>query len=167
MFVQLTNATAVGASYIYPQPPVGQLHEYIFLLYEQPQNWTIPTNYSTINPPSGLLARLDFQIADFQNAAGLDSPIAANYMRVLNSTAEASSSLVSATETALTLSTATEPTSSASASTTTEATTSSSTSATASDTSASASATSNVAAGWVHNRHGILGGILGALALAL
>lgn len=69
----------------------------MYLLYEQPDNWAMPTNYSTVNPPGSFEPRIGFQMADFQAAAGLNDPIAANYVRVLNGNSQQSSSSYSMT----------------------------------------------------------------------
>lgn len=100
--VVATNAsTAIGASYIYPQPPAdGYAHQYVILLYQQPPNWAVPSNYSRINPPADVYARFPFDMADFQRAAGLSEPVGTDYFRVLNGTAEQTSSLAGATPSA-------------------------------------------------------------------
>lgn len=100
--VVATNAsTAVGASYIYPQPPADNYaHQYVILLYRQPPNWAVPSNYSRINPPASVYDRFPFDMADFQRAAGLGDPIGTDWFRVLNGTAEQTSSLATATPTA-------------------------------------------------------------------
>lgn len=98
----LNASTAVGASYIYPQPQAdGYAHQYVILLYRQPSYWQVPSNYSSINPPTDLYARLLFDMADFQQASGLSAPVGTNYFRVFNGTAEQTSSLATATKTGL------------------------------------------------------------------
>lgn len=100
--IAATNAsTAVGATYIYPQPQAdGYAHQYVVLVYQQPANWAVPSNYSRINPPANLYARFPFDMADFQRAAGLSDPVGTDYFRVLNGTAEQTSSLAGATASA-------------------------------------------------------------------
>ena len=94
-------STAVGAAYIPPTPPGGSgPHRYTFLLFEQPENWAIPSEFVTINPPADSSARIGFNITEFISASGLDEPIAANYLRVLNGTAAETSSAESMTGTA-------------------------------------------------------------------
>lgn len=92
-----------GAFYIYPQPPAdGLAHSYVVLLYQQPLNWTLPTNYSGIvgTDMTALQNRYGFDAADFQQSAGLNGAlVGTNYFRVLNGTAEQSSSLATATMT--------------------------------------------------------------------
>ena len=90
--------TAIGAPYIYPQPPVSPPHHYIHLLYAQPTNLSLP---ATLNPPVDVYARLNFTILAFQSAAGLDGAlVGANYFRVLNGTDAESSFYATATGTA-------------------------------------------------------------------
>lgn len=101
--VVATNAsTAIGASWIYPQPPAdGYAHQYVILLYQQPPNWAVPSNYSRVSPPANVYARFPFDMADFQRAAGLDDPIGTDYFRVLNGTADQTSSIAGATSSAI------------------------------------------------------------------
>jgi phosphatidylethanolamine-binding protein len=135
-------STAIGAPYRPPTPPGGDIaHRYTFLLFEQPENWAIPAEYSGINPPSEAdpSAIFGFNITEFVAASGLSEPIAANYLRVINGTEEASSSAATETFTSMPSSTA-----EGSPATTTESgteTTGSEASATASETSATASET--------------------------
>lgn len=100
--VTATGASpAVGAPYLPPTPPGGSgAHRYTFLLYEQPDMWMFPTNYSQLNPPSDSSARSPFNVSDFVTAAGLGQVIGANFLRVLNGTAQETSSVASATGTA-------------------------------------------------------------------
>lgn len=103
--VAINASTAVGASWIYPQPPAdGYAHQYVVLLYRQPPNWAVPSNYSTINPPADIYARVSFDMADFQRAAGLSDPVGTDFFRVLNGTAEQTSSIATATPSAATAS---------------------------------------------------------------
>ncbi|KAK5047417.1 hypothetical protein LTR84_006513 [Exophiala bonariae] len=94
------ESTAVGASYIPPTPPGGDgPHRYTFLLYAQPNNFTIPAEYTSISPPNSTADRVGFDIVGFAEAAGLGQPLAANYLRVLNGTAEETSSAATASAT--------------------------------------------------------------------
>lgn len=84
----------VGASYLQPSPPYGSgPHEYTMLLFEQPQDFSLPSNYNGINPPTDIDARVGFNITKFMAATKLDMPIAANYFQVLSGTAAQSSSV--------------------------------------------------------------------------
>ena len=86
-------SSAVGAAYIPPTPPGGSgPHRYTFLLFEQPAMWAVPDAFFSINPPADTSARLNFSITDFVSQSGLGSPVAANYLRVLNGTAAETSS---------------------------------------------------------------------------
>ncbi|KAF2500319.1 PEBP-like protein [Lophium mytilinum] len=76
-----------GAPYLQPSPPVGDSpHTYTFLLFPQPDNFTIPSEFASINPPADSSARIGFNISSFAKAAGLMAPLAANYMQVQNLT---------------------------------------------------------------------------------
>jgi phosphatidylethanolamine-binding protein len=83
--------TSNGAPYISPNPPPGNPHRYTFLLFSQPDDFTVPESFSNINPPASILARIGFNITRFVAAAGLDAPLAGNYFRVVNTSATASS----------------------------------------------------------------------------
>lgn len=82
------NDTAlVGSPYVPPQPPAGDgAHDYIILLYPQPDDWNIPANYSNINPPSVAEDVMGFDFADFVAASGLGDPVGANWWREVNET---------------------------------------------------------------------------------
>lgn len=69
------------------QPPAGDgPNDYIILLFEQPEGWTIPMNYSNVNPPSGAEDVVGFDVADFVAARRLRAPGESNYFRVENRT---------------------------------------------------------------------------------
>jgi len=83
-------ANGSGASYLQPSPPVGDIpHRYVFLLFAQPANFTVPSQFAAINPPASTQARIGFNINDFVAAAGLGQPLAANYITVQNTTGAA------------------------------------------------------------------------------
>jgi phosphatidylethanolamine-binding protein len=135
-------STAIGAPYRPPTPPGGDIaHRYTFLLFEQPDNWAIPAEYSGINPPSesNPSAIFGFNITEFMAASGLAEPLAANFLRVINGTEEASSS--ASTETLTSMPSTTTEGSEASATESGTETTGSEASATASETSAAATET--------------------------
>ncbi|KAF2176355.1 PEBP-like protein [Zopfia rhizophila CBS 207.26] len=70
------------ASYRQPSPPVGDIpHAYSFLLFEQPESFSIPEQFNDV-----LQKRVFFNISVFIAATGLQDPIAANYIRVQNLT---------------------------------------------------------------------------------
>lgn len=86
LLVPATNSS--GASYLQPSPPVGDIpHRYVFLVFARPDNFTVPSQFAAINPPSSTQARIGFNISEFVAAAGLGQPLAANYIRVQNTTA--------------------------------------------------------------------------------
>ncbi|RFU25498.1 hypothetical protein B7463_g10828, partial [Scytalidium lignicola] len=94
-------STAPGAPYITPSPPAGSgFHNYNFVLFAQTQNFTVPALYASIDPPVDGSARIGFNITDFVAQSGLGSPVAANYMRVINATGTALTSTANASPTA-------------------------------------------------------------------
>lgn len=87
---------AVGASYLEPSPPYGSgPHEYTLLLFEQPQDFSVPAQYDRINPPADVDARVGFNITEFIAATKLGTPVAANYFRALNGSAAQTKSVSS------------------------------------------------------------------------
>ena len=105
--LRLTNAASapaggapVGAPYQSPTPPAGSgPHRYTFVLFAQPANFSVPASYGNVNPPNESSARRGFNVTDFVGASGLAAPLAANYLRVLNGTAEETSSAIPTTGT--------------------------------------------------------------------
>jgi phosphatidylethanolamine-binding protein len=83
--------TSTGAPYIGPNPPPGNPHRYTFLLFSQPNDFTVPESFSVINPPTSTSARIGFNITRFVAEAGLGAPLAGNHFRVVNTSATASS----------------------------------------------------------------------------
>lgn len=67
------------------------------MLFEQPPNWTVPANYSFIDPPASIYARLNFSLTDFLSSSGLGDPIGATFFRSMNGTAQQSSIAATAT----------------------------------------------------------------------
>jgi hypothetical protein len=68
------------AEYLQPSPPVGDVsHAYTALLFAQPANFSVPAQFNDV-----LQSRVFFDTAAFVQAAGLQSPLAANYFRVQN-----------------------------------------------------------------------------------
>lgn len=94
------DSTIVGTPYIGPMPPAGSgPHNYVILLFEQPSNWTIPANYSSINPPMAEEDVVGFDVVDFVAASKLGAVVGSNYFRVLNGTLAETSSFATATKT--------------------------------------------------------------------
>nr|ANF07283.1 phosphatidylethanolamine-binding protein-like protein [Paecilomyces fulvus] len=79
----LVNTTNNGAAYLGPHPPAGNTHRYVFLLFQQPQGYTLPSCFSTIFPET-VEARAGFNIDEFIEVAGLGDVVAANYVNVTN-----------------------------------------------------------------------------------
>ncbi|KAF2466701.1 PEBP-like protein [Lindgomyces ingoldianus] len=70
------------APYRQPSPPVGDIpHAYTFVLFSQPENFSIPAQFNDV-----LQTRVLFDISAFIAATGLQDPIAANYIQVQNVT---------------------------------------------------------------------------------
>lgn len=125
----------VGTPYLQPAPPVGDFpHRYVFLLFEQPRNFSIPPEFANINPPTDVSARIGFNLAKFVAASGLSTPIAANYITVQNTTGTATTTFPPAQYSTTVTGSSTTVTVSGGAS------------GTSASASASASSTSNVAA---------------------
>jgi hypothetical protein len=84
-----------GAPYLQPSPPAGDIaHRYVFYMFAQPRNFTVPTKFKKIDPPASTSNRIGFSLTAFAADAGLGMPLASNYIRVqnMNSTPAASSS---------------------------------------------------------------------------
>ncbi len=79
-----------GAPYVSPAPPPGNAHRYVELLFEQPDNFEIPSDFQSINPPADVNARIGFNLQKFIDEAGLTELVAANFFRVQNGTSSAS-----------------------------------------------------------------------------
>jgi len=94
---QAENATtAVGATYIPPTPPAGDgPHRYNILLYVQPEGFTVPSQFSSIDPPADVTARIGFDMAGFAKAAGLGVPVSAVWFQVENKEAGSSGNTTS------------------------------------------------------------------------
>lgn len=78
---KILSSTQNGpASYFGPSPPAERPpypHSYVFLLYEQPADFTVPASQrQTVS------SRFNFNMAAFAQAAGLTAPLAGNYLNV-------------------------------------------------------------------------------------
>ncbi|KAF2840220.1 PEBP-like protein [Patellaria atrata CBS 101060] len=81
--------SVAGAPYLQPSPPVGDLpHRYTFLLFAQPENFSIPDDLP-INPPTSVQDRIGFDIEAFIEEFGLKAPLAANFIQVQNTSGTA------------------------------------------------------------------------------
>jgi len=68
--------------YLQPSPPVGDSpHSYTFILFQQPPNFNIPSQYANLSNN-----RVPFNTSQFLRDAGLTTALAANYIRVQNLT---------------------------------------------------------------------------------
>ncbi|KEF55476.1 uncharacterized protein A1O9_08226 [Exophiala aquamarina CBS 119918] len=95
--------TAVGATYIPPTPPAGDgPHRYNLLLYIQPEGFTVPSQFASIDPPADVNARIGFDMAGFAEAAGLGAPISGVWFQVENNEGGSSGSTSSGSASATT-----------------------------------------------------------------
>lgn len=69
------------AEYYPPSPPPGPEHRYVELLFDQPQHYTMPSEFKKYldKKPS---TRVGFDIGEFVKAADLKRPIAGNWFLV-------------------------------------------------------------------------------------
>jgi len=75
--------TQSGAPYAMPNPPPNDIqHRYVFLLFNQPDNFAISDAFANINPPASPAARLNFDVNAFATQNGLDAPLSANFITV-------------------------------------------------------------------------------------
>lgn len=170
---QAENATtAVGASYIPPTPPAGDgPHRYNILLYIQPEGFTVPSQFASIDPPADVSARIGFDMAGFAEAAGLGEPTAAVWFQVENKEGGSSGSTSSGGASATTSGSGSASTDAGSAttgsadSTATQTQGSSSTSGSSTSSATGASSTGN-AAGMLDARSGNQKALLGLSILA-
>lgn len=71
------------AEYIAPQPPAGSHHRYVYLVFEQHEEYTFPWCFRHIFPKT-MEARAGFNLRQFVEASGLKHPVAGNYFFVKN-----------------------------------------------------------------------------------
>ncbi|KIX02555.1 uncharacterized protein Z518_08496 [Rhinocladiella mackenziei CBS 650.93] len=120
--------TAPSVDYLPPTPPAGDgPHSYTFLLYPQPEDFSIPDSFSSFFPPEDTNARFPFDMAGFAEAANLGAPAGANWFQVENGEASPSSTSTASDSASSTASTsastsASESTTTADTTTTTEST---------------------------------------------
>ena len=89
----LTSQTPAIDPYIKPQPPPGTgRHRYTEFLFQQPVDFAIPAAFAKIVRPRELLNRAGFNLTAFVEAAGLDTPVAANFFFAENSKSTPSAS---------------------------------------------------------------------------
>jgi hypothetical protein len=85
-----------GAPYFGPAPPPGNAHRYVELLFDQPENFEIPADFASINPPKNVTDRIGFDLEKFVEESGLKKLVAGNFFRVQNTTTTASGTGASA-----------------------------------------------------------------------
>lgn len=79
----LQNATAPAVPYMRPAPPTNSsAHRYIIYAFQQPLNFTIPSQWSGLSSSN----RTRFNLTNFISDTGLGTPAAANYFYVSNQT---------------------------------------------------------------------------------
>jgi phosphatidylethanolamine-binding protein (PEBP) family uncharacterized protein len=84
------------APYLQPSPPVGDVpHAYTFIVFPQPDNFSIPAQYADVANN-----RVGFNTSQFVKDAGLGAPLAANYIQVQNLTGAATTTYPPARPTA-------------------------------------------------------------------
>ena len=77
------------APYLQPSPPVNDTaHKYTLLLFEQPENFTVPARFNNL-----LKTRVGWDTAAFVNATGLGPALAADWIRVENRTGSANATV--------------------------------------------------------------------------
>ncbi|KAJ5785819.1 PEBP-like protein [Penicillium pulvis] len=82
----LTLANSSGdilAKYVAPEPSGTAPHNYTFLLFKQPNNFTVASIYDPYFPLnlSDVWNRVNFPLPQFLNSTGLDKPVAANWFQ--------------------------------------------------------------------------------------
>ncbi|KAI9677849.1 MAG: hypothetical protein M1829_002346 [Trizodia sp. TS-e1964] len=83
-FVPLTTNAQPISQYVGPAPPLNTgYHRYTLLLFSQPANFSVPSAFAGFKYPN----ITGFNTANFVKAAGLGPVVAANYFRVINGTA--------------------------------------------------------------------------------
>lgn len=81
--VDVSKAQAVvpnttTAAYLQPSPPKGDTaHRYVFLMYAQQANFSVPAQFSNVQAN-----RIGFDVNAFAKASGLGAPVAANFIMV-------------------------------------------------------------------------------------
>ncbi|KAL4900771.1 phosphatidylethanolamine-binding protein [Aspergillus multicolor] len=71
------------AEYISPQPPPNTHHRYVFLAFEQHEQYMFPGCFGHIFPKT-MEARAGFDLRQFVEVTGLQRPVAGNYFFVNN-----------------------------------------------------------------------------------
>lgn len=75
----LSNSTPNAVPFAPPGPPAtSAAHRYLLFLFEQPQNFAVPAQFTQFNAQN----RANFDFTGFITAAGLGAPLAVNFMYV-------------------------------------------------------------------------------------
>ncbi|KAL5333412.1 phosphatidylethanolamine-binding protein [Aspergillus crustosus] len=72
------SALTYGAEYMYPRPPPNTHHRYVYLLFEQHDQYEFPACFGHIFPKT-FEARAGFDLRQFVAITGLAYPVAGNY----------------------------------------------------------------------------------------
>lgn len=76
---QAVVSATTTAKYLQPSPPKGDTaHRYVFLMYAQPANFSVPAQFSNVQAN-----RIGFDVNAFAQSSGLGSPLAANFIMVM------------------------------------------------------------------------------------
>lgn len=71
-------ANSTAAAYLSPGPPPGPPHRYVQVLFQQPTNFQFPACFVQATQQTG---RLGFDINQFVSVAGLQAPVAGNFIQ--------------------------------------------------------------------------------------
>jgi Phosphatidylethanolamine-binding protein len=98
---KLSSSQGPIASYFPPGPPAGQTHRYVQMLFNEPQGFSVPADFTAIfaNLTASVVNRIGFDYNKFIAESKLGDPVAGNYFRVAtpNDTASATSTSTVAT----------------------------------------------------------------------
>ena len=98
----LTSQENAPVPYFPPGPPAGQTHTYALFLYQEPADFSIPSEYVPFfeNITASVYNRVGFNLTEFVDKTHLGSLAAADWFLVSNTTSNAASSPSGATPTA-------------------------------------------------------------------
>ena len=98
----LTSQENAPVPYFPPGPPAGQTHTYALFLYQEPADFSIPSEYVPFfeNITASVYNRVGFNLTEFVDKTYLGSLVAADWFLVSNTTSNAASSPSGATPTA-------------------------------------------------------------------
>ncbi|KAH0547610.1 hypothetical protein GP486_008425, partial [Trichoglossum hirsutum] len=91
---QLSSPSTIVAPYFAPNPPPGQTHRYVEMLFNEPQGFSIPAPFTAFfaNLTASVFNRIGFELDKFIDQSKLGNPVAANYFRVSTPNTTSSSS---------------------------------------------------------------------------